>query len=402
MNLDQTEPLAEVRVFLAAGTGRSTVDSGPEVDIGVVRFGGWQVRPLPSPDRDRDVYLVRAAFDLELAPAVPGPEWAEVGFEFTGGRVRVRDAVPRSVVREQDGRTYTLTPDLGFAEGGTGDIFLEGLRPTIQAFGIQQGAFRWRHTATGHDGVPAGSHTGWLVLEAPAGDRELVVRMSAAYALRPEDAMGLEPGCTPVERTVTLPSVGAPRPVDDAERARNVFLVHGRDDEFAGRMRELLSLLGLRVLEWEPLVRTAGLGPAPMLREVIHDGMRRAQAIVVLMTPDDVVSLHPDLRSVREDPHELAPQGQPRPNVLMELGAAMFAFPEATIVVKAGHIRPMADLGGVNFIDFRDVADAGPKLVNRLRVAGCIVDDTGQEWRRRARFEKLAAYDRRPPGAQRP
>lgn len=394
MDLDRTEPLAEVPVFLAVGPDR-TVDPATEVNIGVVRFGGWQVRPLLSPDRDKDVYLIRASFDLELAPGIPGPLWAEVGFEFTGGGVRVRDAVPRSVVRDQDGRAYSLSPDLEFTEGGAGGIFLEGLRPTIQAFGIHQGALRWRHTATGHDGVPAGSHTGWLVIEAPSGDRELAVRMSAAYVLRPEDAMGLTSACTPAERTVTLPSVGAPRPVDDAERARNVFLVHGRDDEFAGRVRELLSLLGLRVLEWEPLVRAAGRGPAPMLREIIQDGMRRAQAIVVLLTPDDVVSLHPDLRSAREDPHELVPQCQPRPNVLMELGAALFAFPDATIVVKAGRLRPMADLGGVNFVDFAVGGES--KLVSRLLVAGCTVDDSGQEWRRRSRFEDLAAYDRRPP-----
>jgi predicted nucleotide-binding protein len=149
-------------------------------------------------------------------------------------------------------------------------------------------------------------------------------------------------------------------------------------------------------MEWEPLVVDAGLGPSPALGDVIHNGLSRARAIVALLTPDDVVSLHPDLHLPREDPHELAPTCQPRPNVLMELGAALYAFRDRTIIVKAGAVRPMADIGGVNYIAFDGGEDARAKLVSRLRVAGCDVDDSGLEWRQASRFAGLGTFERRP------
>ncbi|MBE1489167.1 TIR domain-containing protein [Plantactinospora soyae] len=186
------------------------------------------------------------------------------------------------------------------------------------------------------------------------------------------------------------------RPDTPHELNQRVFVVHGRDDAFVGRMFELLSLLGLRPMEWESLVTAAGRGPSPVLHEVIREGMSRAQAVVVLLTPDDVVHLHPDLRRDQEDGHELIPAGQPRPNVLMELGGALYGFADRTVIVRAGSIRPIADLGGINYIDFDGGEQSRAKLVERLRRAGCAVDDQGTEWRRPTRFEGLGTFTRRP------
>ncbi|MEV5446661.1 TIR domain-containing protein, partial [Streptomyces sp. NPDC052644] len=311
--------------------------------------------------------------------------------------------IPKAITREYDGRAYALSSDLRFVGPGDhhgraeGEFLLEGLRPTINAFGVGSRRLRWRHTAETPAGVPVGSHVGWLVMETPPEGREVAVRFSASYRLRPEDAMGLLPGSRPVDRTVPLPApAGGPRARPDADRARRVFLIHGRDDIFTGRIREVLSLLGLRVMEWDPLVYSAGSGPSPVLLDVIHHGLSRAQGIVALLTPDDVVSLHPELRKAREDAHEILPSMQPRPNVLMELGAALFAFRERTVLVKVGGIRPMADIGGVNYVAF-DGPDAVNQLPSRLRAAGCEVDDSGSEWRRASRFEGLGAFERRPP-----
>lgn len=393
------EPLAEVDVFLTNGGKRST-GQGNEVSLGVVRFGNWRVSALPSGKFATQAYLMRVDFDFELAPEVPGPVWAEVTFEFPGRRARVLDAVPRSIVTEQVERTYVLDEGLHFTQGAAQDgpvILLEGLTPTIRVFGIGRAVLSWRHTATTSTGVPFGSHTGWFVIEVQPGDHELAVRFSASYRLEPEDAMGMVADSRSVERTVALPVLDDdPHTDTNMDAARRVFLIHGRDDAFTGRMRELLSLLGLRIMEWEPLVASAGLGPSPALRDVIHDGLSRAAAIIALLTPDDVVSLHPDLHLEREDAHELAPACQPRPNVLMELGAALFAFRDRTIVVKSGSVRPMADIGDVNYVAFDGSENARAKLVNRLKVAGCDVDDSGMEWRRASRFDGLDTFERRP------
>ncbi|SDT15793.1 TIR domain-containing protein [Actinoplanes derwentensis] len=392
------EPLAEVEVLLVEDDQRG--DPASEVSLGTVRFGSWRIQSLPAPEYATDAYLVQVVFDIELAPEVPGPVWAEIGLEFGEG-VNVLDVIPRAITREHDDRTYVLGPDLRFTGPGSPDgrsFLLEGLTPTIAAFGLGSRRMRWRHTATTAAGVPVGSHTGWLVVETPPDVREMAVRFSADYRLEPKDTMGLRAGSRPVDRTVALPAPApGPRAEPDADRSRRVFLIHGRDDVFAGRMRDLLSNLGLRVLEWDPLVRTAGRGASPHVLEVIHHGLNSAQAVVALLTPDDVVSLHPDLWAPREDAHETVPMMQPRPNVLMELGAALLAFRERTVMVKVGEIRPLGDIAGVNYIDFHETDAARGKLVSRLKAAGCTVDDTGTEWRRPARFEGLAVFDRRPP-----
>jgi predicted nucleotide-binding protein len=181
-----------------------------------------------------------------------------------------------------------------------------------------------------------------------------------------------------------------------ASRKRGVFVIHGRDDAFNGKMHEFLSLIGLQPMEWEPLVGAAGYGPAPFLHDVIRNGMHEAQAIVALLTPDDVVQLHPDLVGVREDAHETRTACQPRPNVLMELGIALYAYRERTVVVKAGSIRPIADLGGINYVDFDGSETSRAKLVERLKLIGCPVEDRGAEWRRQSRFEGLDTFGRRP------
>jgi len=87
---------------------------------------------------------------------------------------------------------------------------------------------------------------------------------------------------------------------------------------------------------------------------------------------------------------------QPRPNVLVELGMALISCPDRTIVVEVGQLRPVADLGGLNTIHLNGEETALGKLVQRLRLAGCQVDDAGADWRGIRRFEDITAYDRRP------
>ncbi|MGI5450960.1 TIR domain-containing protein [Streptomyces sp. CA-243310] len=175
---------------------------------------------------------------------------------------------------------------------------------------------------------------------------------------------------------------------------RNVFVVHGRDEQARDAVFAFLRALDLRPLEWETLV--AGTGSAsPYLGDVIGHAVRRARAALVLMTPDDVVSLHPGLRTE----HEVGAAGglQARPNVLLELGMTLASYPDRTVIVKAGAQREVTDLGGRNFVQL----DGGPacrrKIADRLRSAGCRVDDTGQDWLAPDLFAGLGAYTRGLP-----
>ncbi|KUO14089.1 TIR domain-containing protein [Streptomyces sp. DSM 15324] len=185
-------------------------------------------------------------------------------------------------------------------------------------------------------------------------------------------------------------------PGDDgsaADVSRNVFVVHGRDEEVRMKMFDLLRLLDLRPLEWEDLVRATGQ-TAPFLGEVVAGAPARAQAALVLLTPDDVVQLHPALRGPVEPPYETEPICQPRPNVLIELGMVLMAYPERTLIVEIGELRPVSDIGGRNVIRFDGSAAALGKIVERLKGAGCRVNDTGSDWRQTWPYSRLAAYGR--------
>ncbi|MFJ7983788.1 CATRA conflict system CASPASE/TPR repeat-associated protein [Streptomyces sp. NPDC096351] len=189
------------------------------------------------------------------------------------------------------------------------------------------------------------------------------------------------------------PPAGRPDPAD-GDVARTVFVVHGRDDQARDAVFTFLRALDLRPLEWETLVAGTG-SAAPYLGEVIGHAVRRAQATLVLMTPDDVVNLHPGLGGDGGDGTGAGLQA--RPNVLLELGMALAAYPDRTVIVRAGDQREVTDLGGRNFIRL----DAGPacrrKIADRLRSAGCRVDDSGQDWLAPGLFAALDAYSRTLP-----
>ncbi|MER6024732.1 TIR domain-containing protein [Streptomyces sp. NPDC001851] len=189
------------------------------------------------------------------------------------------------------------------------------------------------------------------------------------------------------------PGPSQDRPGPSRDRSRNVFVVHGRDEEVRTKMFGLLRKLDLRPLEWEDLVRATGK-TAPFLGEVVAKAPEQAQAALVLLTPDDIVQLHPELRGSNEPPYETEPTGQPRPNVLIELGMVLMAYPERTLMVEVGELRTIADIAGRNVIRFDGSEAALSKIVQRLRMAGCTIDDTRSEWRQTWPYSHLSAYGR--------
>ncbi|WP_221347718.1 TIR domain-containing protein [Streptomyces beigongshangae] len=176
-------------------------------------------------------------------------------------------------------------------------------------------------------------------------------------------------------------------------RSRSVFVVHGRDEEVRRAMFGLLRRLDLRPLEWEELVRATGR-TAPFLGEVVMNAPAQAQAALVLLTPDDVAKLHPHLLGNRERDDETQLTGQPRQNVLIELGMVLMAYPERTVIVEVGRLRHVADTAGINVIRFDGTEGSLAKIVARLKLAGCQLDDTRPEWRETRHFRNLAAYRR--------
>ncbi|NUR61230.1 MAG: nucleotide-binding protein [Catenulispora sp.] len=181
----------------------------------------------------------------------------------------------------------------------------------------------------------------------------------------------------------------------DTERdlVRSVFVVHGRDEQVRTRMFDFLRCLDLRPLEWEELVASSRK-ISPYLGDVVALAPSLAQAALVLLTPDDVVRLHPDLHRDWEPLFETGETCQARPNVLIELGLVLGAYPERTLIVEVGRLRPIADIEGRNVIRFDGSAESVGKIVERLKTAGCAVNDRGSDWRKP--WPLLDAQERKP------
>ena len=171
-----------------------------------------------------------------------------------------------------------------------------------------------------------------------------------------------------------------------AKDATKVFVVHGRDDKMRVAMFSFLRAIGLQPIEWSQAVRATGSG-SPYIGDILGAAFSEAQAIVVLLTPDDEARLRQRLAQDGDPPHETELFGQARPNVLFEAGMAMGRDPDRTILVEVGSLRPFSDIGGRHTVRFDGSSPKRHDLAKRLRTAGCAVKLDGTDWHSAGDFD---------------
>jgi Predicted nucleotide-binding protein containing TIR-like domain len=166
-----------------------------------------------------------------------------------------------------------------------------------------------------------------------------------------------------------------------------VWVVHGRDLESRDALFGILRTLGLTPLEWDD-VAAATMKASPFIDEVVRQGFGSAQAVIVVLSPEDEARLRRPFRSEDDDPAEAILSGQPRPNVLYEAGMAMVLHAERTILVELGKTRLASDLSGRHNVKLKPTRTFVDRLSKRLVNAGCPAIDPA---RRRAKLQKLVA-----------
>ncbi|WP_405739928.1 nucleotide-binding protein [Streptomyces sp. NBC_00028] len=193
-----------------------------------------------------------------------------------------------------------------------------------------------------------------------------------------------------VSRRPLAEVAGAARPED----RHGVFLVHGRDDAAAGALRDLLRALGLKVIEWENAVRATGEA-SPYVGDVVLAGLRLAQAVVILATPDDLVRIRPDLAGKDEAMHEIKESGQARANVIYEAGIADALARRRTVLVEVGRVKSFSDVAGRLVIRLDGTAASRHELAKRLSYTGLEVDQRGDDWLRAGDFTRAIGMARK-------
>lgn len=177
---------------------------------------------------------------------------------------------------------------------------------------------------------------------------------------------------------------------------RKVFIVHGRNTKARDAMRVLLLNLGLQPIHWSEAEKATGK-PSPFTFDIVQKGFAMAQAVVVLLTPDEIATMKPALRSEPADHNQ---REQPRPNVLFEAGMA-FMQPDRAVLVEFGPVLHASDLDGINTVRLTRPVSAQHRaqIRDRLIAAKCSVADTGHAWMDAGDFD--AAFPA-PPGAEGP
>jgi predicted nucleotide-binding protein len=167
-----------------------------------------------------------------------------------------------------------------------------------------------------------------------------------------------------------------------------VFVVYGRNKKARDAMYAFLRAIDLEPLEWKEAVTLTG-GGSPFVAEVLEAGFSAAQAVVVMLTGDDLAQLKPELLHPRDPDYERTATPQARPNVLFEAGFAFARHPKRTILVEFGRLRPFTDVQGRLVIRMDNSIAMRKELAERLRNAGCAVSLTGNAWHRAGTFDKL-------------
>ena len=160
---------------------------------------------------------------------------------------------------------------------------------------------------------------------------------------------------------------------------RKVFVVHGRDERLRRDFFAFLRSLGLTPIEWSEAVQMTGKG-SPYIGEVLDVAFNKAQAVVVLLTPDDEVRLLPELSTPADPLEEREYRFQARPNVLFEAGMAFGRNPERTVLIEVGDPKRFSDVAGRHAVRLTNDPGERQEVANRLRTAGCLVSTVGRDW----------------------
>lgn len=234
------------------------------------------------------------------------------------------------------------------------------------------------------------AHEAGINVARHASNEDLATIRHAIAATSSGTTVPAPPPAQPTSRTqsrATRKRASQPRTKGTQRRGgKRVFVVHGRNEALRRGMFDFLRAIGLQPIEWQHALKATGTA-SPFIGEVLDKAFKDANAVVVLLTPDDEAQLREEFRK-RTDPdyeHQLAPQA--RPNVLFEAGMAFGHDAKSTVLVQVGNLRPFSDVAGRHVVHLTNAPESRIELANKLETAGCDVDRTGHDWLRSGDFE---------------
>src|SRR5262249_35839724 len=78
--------------------------------------------------------------------------------------------------------------------------------------------------------------------------------------------------------------------------------------------------------------------------------------------------------------------GQARSNVIFEAGMAMGKYPDRTVLIELGELRPISDIYGRHVVRMNNSVARRQELAQRLKIAGWDVNLLGTDWHEEGDF----------------
>jgi len=133
-----------------------------------------------------------------------------------------------------------------------------------------------------------------------------------------------------------------------------VFVIHGRDNAARDRIELILQRIGAEPMTLRKLPKKGG----ETLIEVLEASLPSADAVIVLMTPDDEGRL-------KDSNESLASRA--RENVVAEAGYALIAKRKCSLIISLGGVSVPSDFAGIHRIDANHLDPSVQiQLANRL------------------------------------
>jgi hypothetical protein len=113
---------------------------------------------------------------------------------------------------------------------------------------------------------------------------------------------------------------------------------------------------------------------------IVLEGLRRAQGIVALFTPDEFSALMPALRGSRDVEADIK-RWQSRPNVIFEAGIAFgFARERSVLATLGGEVSLFSDVAGIHILRLANNVESRGRFRQKLIGMGCDLDQRTNAW----------------------
>jgi Predicted nucleotide-binding protein containing TIR-like domain len=175
----------------------------------------------------------------------------------------------------------------------------------------------------------------------------------------------------------------------ESDQSKRVLIIYSQNEAARIEISEFLKGANLIPVEWKQIeIHLEKSGPS--IDEVLSVAFDKVQAVMVVLTGDDLVEPGREFVDERNPGRVKAARFQPVPDLLFKAGVAFGMKSTRTVLVALGKVRPLHSLLERHLIRLTDSYEDRKEVITKLQQAHCLI--TGYEWSVKGNFQNLAFF----------